>query len=222
MKVTLLLADSAQEVGGKLYILGGGWSNIAPGAPFAIAGKIEVPWNLGAEEHEFRLELLDIDGHPVMVEVVQEDAEGEPRSEPIALGGKFATGIPAGIKPGTPLDGAFAINLGPGMPLEPGKRYEWRLSIDGQTEDDWCLAFNVRPMPARPLSLRSGQAEGPASPWRVAVPRLHDKAPILGSGNGAVTRCGYRLGTGGPLRGPERVATRGVGSGSTVRQSETA
>ena len=40
-----MLADSAQAVGGKLYILGGGWSRSAGAAPFAIAAKIEVPWD---------------------------------------------------------------------------------------------------------------------------------------------------------------------------------
>lgn len=146
MKVTLLLADSAQEVGNKLYILGGGWSIITPGAPFSIAGKIEVPWNEGSSEHTFRLELLDMDGHPVGVEeqIDDENGDGSPEPKPLAIEGTFATGIPAGVKPGTPLDAVFAINLS-GVPLEPGKRYEWRLSIDDRTEDGWYLAFNTRP-----------------------------------------------------------------------------
>jgi hypothetical protein len=63
----------------------------------------------------------------------------------MAFEGTFGTGIPAGIKLGTPLDATFAISVAPGMPLEPGKRYEWRLSIDGRTEDDWYLAFHTRP-----------------------------------------------------------------------------
>lgn len=147
MKVTLLLADSAQEVGNKLYILGGGWTNITPGSPFAIAGKIEVPWNEGSSEHAFRLELLDVDGHSVRVpQIVGEGADDEdaPEGQPVGIEGTFATGIPAGIKPGTPLDAVFAINVA-GLPLKPGRRYEWRLSIDGRTEDDWYLAFNTRP-----------------------------------------------------------------------------
>jgi hypothetical protein len=35
-----------------------------------------------------------------------------------------------------------AINSGP-LPLEPG-RYEWRLTIDGEADDDWRLPFSVR------------------------------------------------------------------------------
>ena len=36
MKITLLLCDHAQEVGGKLYVLGGGWS-IYRGTPVTMA-----------------------------------------------------------------------------------------------------------------------------------------------------------------------------------------
>ena len=43
---------------------------------------------------------------------------------------EFEVGRPAGIKPGTPLELPLAVNSGP-LPLEPGGRYEWRLSIDG-------------------------------------------------------------------------------------------
>ena len=44
--MTLMLADSAQEVGGKLYILGGGWSVTGPVVPpSAVAIKIDVPWD---------------------------------------------------------------------------------------------------------------------------------------------------------------------------------
>src|SRR5213594_576499 len=60
MKVTMLLADSAQAVNGKLYILGGGWSIIGPDpAATAIAIKIDVPWDLANRSHTFRLALLD-------------------------------------------------------------------------------------------------------------------------------------------------------------------
>ena len=41
----MMLADSAQAVAGKLYILGGGWSMTGPAAtPSALAIKFEVPW----------------------------------------------------------------------------------------------------------------------------------------------------------------------------------
>jgi hypothetical protein len=30
------------------------------------------------------------------------------------------------------------------IPLEPGGRYEWRLSVDGEGDEDWRLGFSVR------------------------------------------------------------------------------
>jgi hypothetical protein len=134
VKVTLLLADSAQAVEGKLYILGGGWSIIGPEpTPMAIAVKIEVPWDQTNRRHTWQFVLLDSDGRPVTSE-----------EQPIEIGGEFEVGRPAGIKPGTPIDLPLAINLGP-LPLPPDGRYVWRLSIDGRSDGDWSLAFSTRP-----------------------------------------------------------------------------
>jgi hypothetical protein len=139
MKVTMMLADSAQEVGGKLYILGGGWSITGPDpVPMAIALKLEVPWDRTNEQHSLLLELLDEDGSAVMVEGPEEHGP-----VPLQVTGEFEAGRPPGIKPGTPIDSALAVNFGP-LPLEPGRRYQWRLSIDGETDEDWTLGFSTR------------------------------------------------------------------------------
>jgi hypothetical protein len=139
VKVTMLLADAAQEVGGKLYILGGGWSITGPTpTPMAIALKLEVPWDRTNEQHRLLLELLDEDGAPVLVT----DDQGE--QVPLQVSGEFEAGRPPGIKPGTPIDSALAVNFGP-LQLQSGRRYQWRLSIDGETEEDWALGFSTRP-----------------------------------------------------------------------------
>ena len=138
MKVTLLLADAAEAVNGKLYILGGGWSVTGPEpSPMAIAIKIEVPWDQGNLVHKLQLRLVDADGQPVL-------AESEDGEVPIVLDADFETGRPAGMKPGTPLDLTMAVTLGP-LPLEPASRYEWRLTIDGVEDDEWRVAFSTRP-----------------------------------------------------------------------------
>jgi hypothetical protein len=138
MKVTMLLADSAQAVGGKLYILGGGWSITGPEpTPFAIAFKIEIPWNEANRPHEFALELLDADGHPVMMETPQGRL-------PIRIEGQLAADRPEDLTPGNPVDSAAALNFSP-LPLVPGNRYVWRLAIDRQSEADWSVAFTTRP-----------------------------------------------------------------------------
>lgn len=133
----MLLADSAQAVDGKLYILGGGWSVTGPEpAPFALAIKVEVPWDQTNLHHTFRLALHDSDGHEVL------GGPGDAR-RPVGLEGGFEVGRPPGLKPGTPIDMPLALNFAP-IPLQPGSRYVWTLSIDDETSDDWRVAFSTR------------------------------------------------------------------------------
>jgi hypothetical protein len=137
MRATLLLADYAVVADGKLTIVGGGWSQTGPEpAPFGIALLIQVPWDQANTRHTFSVELLDADGEPVLVETEEVDDQS------VAFGGDFEVGRPPGLKPGTPLDFPVAMNSTP-LPLEPG-RYEWRLTIDGESRQDWTLAFTVR------------------------------------------------------------------------------
>ena len=64
----MMLADAAQAVDNKLYILGGGWSVTGPDPlPSAIAMKIDVPWDQTNQRHRWELALLDDDGVPVFV-----------------------------------------------------------------------------------------------------------------------------------------------------------
>ena len=145
MKVTMLLADWAEALNGKLYVMGGGWSITGPDPrPSALALKFEVPWDETNRQHKLRIALIDDDGQPV----IPEGAD-----KPVEILGGFEVGRPTGLPPGMPLDNVLALNLGP-MPLERGKRYIWRLWIDDQTHDDWQVAFQVRrgqPQPGRPL-----------------------------------------------------------------------
>ena len=135
----MMLADAAQEVGGKLYILGGGWSITGPDpVPTAIALKLEVPWDRTNVQHSLVLELLDEDGNPVLVPGPDED------QVPLQVTGEFEAGRPPGVKPGTPIDSAVAVNFGP-LPLASGRRYQWRLSINGESDEDWTLGFSTRP-----------------------------------------------------------------------------
>jgi hypothetical protein len=136
MRVTMLLADSVQAVGGKLYILGGGWSITGPPTPCGIAILIEVPWDQTNQKHPWKLELLDSDGQPVLVET----PVGEQR---LVFEGEVEVGRPPGLRPGTPIAVPLAINLQP-IPLAPGTRFEWRFTIDGETDDNWRLTFATR------------------------------------------------------------------------------
>lgn len=139
MKVTMLLADSAQAVEGKLYILGGGWSTTYPGVPSAIAMHFQVPWDRTDDRHHFRLELLTSDGDPVT-----DDAGNH-----ISVDGDLQTGRPAGTPPGSAVGVPMAVGF-PRLPLQPEQRYEWRLNVDGEMNDDWRLPFNCQQAPQAP------------------------------------------------------------------------
>ena len=135
----MLLADYVVVSDGKLTIVGGGWSQTGPEpAPFGIGLLTQVPWDQANTRHVFTVQLLDADGAPVSFD--EDDVEVE--SDPVEFGGEFEVGRPPGLKPGTPLDFPVAVNSVP-LPLEPG-RYEWRLTIDEQSRQDWTLPFTVR------------------------------------------------------------------------------
>jgi hypothetical protein len=139
--VTLMLADAAQAVDNKLYILGGGWSIIGPTpAPSAIALHIKVPWDEANVRHRMRLELVTSDGDPVTVST---PGVGD---QPLFIESEFEVGRPPGLKRGTPIDLSIAINLGP-VPLAPDSRYEWRLSIGAESHEDWRMPFSTRAAP---------------------------------------------------------------------------
>lgn len=134
----MLLADSAEAINGKLYILGGGWSVTGPEpVPSAIAVKIDVPWDEANRRHRLMFSLEDGDGQPVMVPTPTGD-------RPVEIPTEFEVGRPPGLRPGTPLDFVLAINIGP-IPLQPGGRYVWRCFIDDQADENWQVAFTTRP-----------------------------------------------------------------------------
>ncbi len=37
----------------------------------------------------------------------------------------------------------MTVTIGPGLPLPPG-RYSWRLTINGESRDEWVLPFLVQ------------------------------------------------------------------------------
>lgn len=133
----MILADYAVVSDGKLTIVGGGWSQTGPEpSAFGIGLLIQVPWDQANTRHVFAVELVDSDGAEVVLQTEDED------EQPVAFGGEFEVGRPPGLKPGTPLDFPVAVNSTP-LPLEAG-RYEWRLTIDGQSREFWTLPFTVR------------------------------------------------------------------------------
>lgn len=126
IRVTMLLCDAAQEVGGKLYILGGGWS-IHHGTPvtMALAVRLEVPWDEANSPHACAARLVTEDGH----DPVLPTPEGAAAPTPIGSEWNMEVGRPPGVRPGTVLAVPLVVSVPP-LPLVPGG-YEWQVMIDG-------------------------------------------------------------------------------------------
>jgi hypothetical protein len=138
-----MLADNAQAVGGKLYILGAGWNWTVPGMPGAVAGIVTVPWNETNRKHVLTFNLVDDSGSAVRVPTPQGT------QEPLTIRTEFEVGRPPGVRPGSSFSHPIAINY-LALPLQAGRSYEWRWSVNEKSRDDWRLAFEVRQVPIQP------------------------------------------------------------------------
>jgi hypothetical protein len=127
----LMLADSAQVVLNKLYLLGGGWDSITfnKDVPqhFAIAVSIKVPWDETNQKHTFEIEVLS------------EDKNTEELKSLAKMGGKFEVGRAAGIPVGREQRIQLALNMGFKFDSPGTKRIT--ASIDGTISKQ--LDFNV-------------------------------------------------------------------------------
>jgi hypothetical protein len=118
----MLLCDFAEEVGGKLYIMGGGWSRILKSGiptPMSLAVKLSVPWDQAETLHKVKIELVTEDGELV-------DKEGQP----VRVMGELGAGKPPDLRPGAPLDLPFVVRF-EGISLDPGG-YRWELEVDDE------------------------------------------------------------------------------------------
>jgi hypothetical protein len=137
IEATMLLCDSAQAVGGKLYILGGGWTMLAkvqPRARMSLAVKLSVPWSRANERIHVEAVLITDQG----VEVTH----GE--DQPVRADGNLELGRPAGLRAGTPLDATFVMDF-EGLDLDVGG-YVWELKVND--EPAARTPFQVVPAPA--------------------------------------------------------------------------
>jgi len=103
-----LIADGAQESGGKLYVLGGGWTEVSVSSIptrhhlLVLAIVLRVPWGDANAPIQFEIYL------------VHEDKE--PGSTPI-VGGELTAGRPPNAVPGDDLPVTLALPV-PNLPLE--------------------------------------------------------------------------------------------------------
>ncbi len=117
----MLLCDYAEELGGKLYIMGGGWSRIPANTPqaIALAVRLLVPWDLANRKHKVEIVLLTEDGQPVKVDEAGMEIKVE---------GAVEVGRPPGLRPGSALEAPLAMRFP--LSLKPGS-YRFDFSVDG-------------------------------------------------------------------------------------------
>src|SRR6266496_1346948 len=118
MEATLLLCDWAEEVNGKLYIMGAGWSRVVASRPVSIALGVLlfIPWDQANRPHNIEISLLTEDGEPVEID-----------GERVAVPGKMEVGRPPGTRPGSRLEAPLALRF-PALQLPPGA-YRFDLTV---------------------------------------------------------------------------------------------
>ncbi len=137
----LILADSAEVVGNKLYLLGGGWDRLTVNTGFpidqrcAIALSVRVPWNETNQKHVFE------------VEVMGEDTQTEQPKSLVKVGGQFEVGRPPGIPQGQEQRIQLAISMNLRLDSPGTKVIVARI----EEQEMRRVHFNVIPGPMMPM-----------------------------------------------------------------------
>ena len=142
----LILADSAQVLSNKLYLLGGGWDVVTVNTGFpvqhacGIAVSFWVPWNFTNQKHSMEIEIQACDGATL----------GK-------LEGQFEVGRAPGIQQGQPQRSQLAFNMQ--LPLPAQGTYVVKARVNGREEKR--VPFNVVAGPM--LVVPRPQDEGPTT-----------------------------------------------------------
>ncbi len=129
IRITAFLADSAEAVNGKLYVLGAGWDTIASASFPAVHSRVaigvivHVGWTDTDAEHEIALRLETEDGQPV--------ALGRSTADTVvgAIGHRFTANRNPMLRPGDELAHPVTFTINDLRLPAPGG-YSWVLSVD--------------------------------------------------------------------------------------------
>lgn len=114
----LIMADRAEAINGKLYMVGGGFDRVGvtalPGpANYDIALGVMVEYNETNEPHEFSLSVRDEDDHVVLG----------------PIGGRIEVGRPPGMVAGQE-QRVIIVLRGP-FPVQAAGNFKWVPQLDG-------------------------------------------------------------------------------------------
>lgn len=114
-----ILADRAEAVNGKLYMMGGGWTrtivpDVSQPAPLSFAVGVLVPWNATNQQHTVRITIEDLDRHrPVEFELEAGFVTGRPATATVAETQRALLALPA-VPVLYPGPGAYQTASSPG------------------------------------------------------------------------------------------------------------
>jgi hypothetical protein len=133
----LILADRAEAVNGKLYMVGGGFDRVGvptfpANANFDVALGVLVDYNETNEPHRFELRLENVDNDVVLG----------------PIGGQVEVGRPPGMKPGQSQRVMLVIR-GP-FPIKTPGEFLWVAVLDGQRQDPTRFWLDKVDMPTVP------------------------------------------------------------------------
>ena len=132
-----LIADAVQAVGGKLYVMGGGWDTLwvrqlpARHHSLAIGARFRIPWTDAGRRLSMTIDLQDEDGNSVF------------GSGPLKH--SLTVGRPPGLPDGSDIGvvRAFTFN---NVPFSKAGGFSFAIAIAGQERKR--IRFNVRERPA--------------------------------------------------------------------------
>lgn len=134
-----LIADAVQAVGGKLYVMGGGWDTLwvrqlpARHHSLAIGARLRIPWTYAGRALSLTIDLQDEDGKSVF-------ATGP-------LKHTLTVGRPPGLPDGSDIGvvRAFTFN---NVPFAKPGGFSFVMAIDDHERKR--IRFNVRHRPGKP------------------------------------------------------------------------
>lgn len=100
----IILADHAEVLNGKLYVMGGGWETLTANRPLpfeqpcAIAMAISVPWNETNQQHQIEVEIVDQETGNNLFRYEAEVEVGKPPGMPLGQAQRVQVAANLGLR----------------------------------------------------------------------------------------------------------------------------
>lgn len=119
LRASIVLCDFAAAEGGKMNIMGGGWTRIVAAMPvhIALAVLVYVPYDQLNQQRKVAIRIMDEDGNPY------------PKNDPVLIEADLEVGRPPGMRPGEETVVPIPLKLN-GIQFKTGG-YRAEVAVDG-------------------------------------------------------------------------------------------